>query len=565
MVVINPEELENTQLAKVVLVKDPNYKEQQVAVTSVTPAIPTTPTTSSSGNRTFTVNGVSFEMVAVKGGTFTMGCTSEQGGECYDSESPTHNVTLSDYYLGKYEVTVAQFREFINETKYRIDAEKDGSSYIINGSLWESKNGVNWKCDASGRIRSTTEDNHPVIHVSWNDAKAYCEWLSKKTGQSFRLPTEAEWEYAARGGNKNRGYKYSGSNDIDKVAWYLDKKTRPVGTKSPNELGIYDMSGNVWEWCQDLYGKYSSDSQTNPKGPSLGMERVVRGGSCSGSAESCRVSLRNYGLQNKKNGCYGFRLALSASSVAEKSTSTTSSARSSVAGVFSVSPTKKIQFSKGNLQYQASTKTWRFADNQWDIIGKDNKNISPSYNGWIDLFGWGTGNNPTKNSSNSSDYGSFSDWGNNTISNGGGKKWFTLTNKEWVYVFNTRSTNSGIRYAIAIVNGVNGVILLPDNWSSSNYSLSNTNKSDASFSSNRISLSDWTSKLEANGAVFLPAAGYRSGTDVLSVGSYGYCWSATYGGGDIAYSVYFYDSSLGADGWRRRWNGQSVRLVCLAE
>ena len=247
-------------------------------------------------------------------------------------------------------------------------------------------------------------------------------------------------------------------------------------------------------------------------------------------------------------------------------------------GVFSVSSNKKVQFSQGNLQYQASTRTWRFADHQWDIIGDANKNISSSYSGWIDLFGWGTsgynGKNPWMTSTKSTDYGNGDrgiagtnyDWGvNNTISNGGGKSWRTLTRDEWVYVFNTRSTNSGIRYAKATVNGVNGVILLPDNWSSSNYSLSNTNKTDASFSSNRISQSDWTNKFEANGAVFLPAAGCRRRTNVYSVGSYGDYWSASYGDSDSACRVWFSDDYLGPDGWYCRENGRSVRLVCSAE
>ena len=243
-------------------------------------------------------------------------------------------------------------------------------------------------------------------------------------------------------------------------------------------------------------------------------------------------------------------------------TPTTSSASSNHA--FSVSATKKVNFSKGNLQYQASTKTWRFAEHQWDMIGEANKNISSSYSGWIDLFGWGTGNNPAKSSTSNRDYKNFRDWGNNSISNGGDRNWFTLTKDEWVYVFDKRSTSSGIRYAIATVNGVNGVILLPDTWNSSNYSLSKTNKSDASFGSNQISQSDWTSKLEANGAVFLPAAGWRYGTTVYSVGSGGEYWSATYYHSDRAYLVYFYDGNLYA-GWGYRGYGRSVRLVSLAE
>lgn len=216
-------------------------------------------------------------------------------------------------------------------------------------------------------------------------------------------------------------------------------------------------------------------------------------------------------------------------------------------GVFSVAADNKVMFSKGNLQYQASTNIWRFAEHQWDMIGDANKNISSSYSGWIDWFGWGTGNNPTKSSTSSSDYGKFTDWGKNTISNGDGKSWRTLTRDEWVYVFDTRKTSSGIRYAMATVNGVSGVILLPDNWSSSNYSLSNTNKTDASFSSNRISQSDWTNKFEANGAVFLPAAGYRYGTSVDYVGSGGFYWSASYYGSYDARYVWFYDGILNPD------------------
>ena len=246
-------------------------------------------------------------------------------------------------------------------------------------------------------------------------------------------------------------------------------------------------------------------------------------------------------------------------------------------GVFSVASGRKVQFSKGNLQYQASTRTWRFAEHQWDVIGDANKNISSSYSGWIDLFGWSTsgynGKNPWMISTTSTDYGNGErdiagtnyDWGvNNTILNGGGKSWRTLTRDEWVYVFNTRSTSSGIRYAKATVNGVNGVILLPDNWSTGNYSLSNTNKTDASFSSNRISQTDWQNKFESNGAVFLPAAGDRSGTGVYDVGSYGNYWSASYYNSLSARTVWFSGGYLVPDNWSGRFLGFSVRLVCSA-
>ena len=247
----------------------------------------------------------------------------------------------------------------------------------------------------------------------------------------------------------------------------------------------------------------------------------------------------------------------------------------------------QVYFSQGNLQYQASTNTWRFATNQYDYIGDANSYISPTYSGWIDLFGWGTsgwncGNTYYRpwdsNKSDPSLYGppgsnnltgsyANSDWGYyNAISNGGNQnhQWRTLTSGEWVYVFDTRSTASGIRYAKANVNNVNGVILLPDDWSASYYSLSNTNQNGASFGSNVISSTQW-STLEQYGAVFLPAAGSRRGSSVSNVGSYGYYWSASYNGSSYAYNVGFYDGGLIVSYPNERFYGFSVRLVCPAE
>ena len=252
-------------------------------------------------------------------------------------------------------------------------------------------------------------------------------------------------------------------------------------------------------------------------------------------------------------------------------------------GSFSVSATRQVQFSQGNLQYKASTNTWRFAENQWDYIGSDNSNISSTYSGYIDLFGWGTSGynhgavcyQPWSTSITYSDYYAYgqytynlydqtgkADWGYNAISNGGNtiNTWRTPTHEEWSYVFNTRSTSSGIRYAKAKVNDNNGVILLPDDWSSSYYSLSNTNQSGASFTSNTITASQWNT-LEQHGAVFLPAAGSRNGASVYDVGSDGGCWSASYGNSDIAWYVGFYDSFLITDDSGLRYDGHSVRLV----
>ncbi|MDY5125940.1 MAG: SUMF1/EgtB/PvdO family nonheme iron enzyme [Prevotella sp.] len=227
-------------------------------------------------NKTFTVKGVTFTMVAVEGGTFMMGATSEQGGDAYDDEKPVHQVTLSSYYIGQTEVTQA---------------------------LWEAVMGKN----PSGFKRN----NKPVEQVSWDDCQDFVIKLNQLTGKRFRLPTETEWEYACRGGKKSRGYKYSGSNTIKDVAWYDGNKTHPVATKSPNELGIYDMSGNVWEWCQDRYGSYSSAAQTNPTGVSSGTYRVIRGGSWLNSARRFRSSYRSKNPPDFRVDCLGLRLALS--------------------------------------------------------------------------------------------------------------------------------------------------------------------------------------------------------------------------------------------------------------
>ncbi len=230
------------------------------------------------------------EMVRVDGGTFTMGCTSEQGDDCSKDESPTHSVTLSDYYIGKYKVTQG---------------------------LWKTVMG------SDNNPSEFKGDSLPVERVSWNIiVNEFIPKLNKLTGKTYRLPTEAEWEYAARGGNKSDGYKYSGSNNIDSVAWYgyyskeeigtSGKTTNPVGTKSPNELGIYDMSGNVWEWVNDRMGEYSLSAQTNPTGPSsghYGTFRVLRGGSWYSDARDCRVSFRNNEYPGGDHNTTGFRLA----------------------------------------------------------------------------------------------------------------------------------------------------------------------------------------------------------------------------------------------------------------
>ncbi len=210
--------------------------------------------------KTFTVNGVPFNMVKVDGGTFTMGATPEQGGDADSDEKPTHRVTLDGYYIGETEVTQV---------------------------LWQAVMGKNPSYFKA--------ENLPVEQVSWDDCQTFIKKLNELTGGNFALPTEAQWEFAARGGNKSQGTKYSGSDDIDDVAWHesnSSSKTHAVGTKQPNELGLYDMSGNVWEWCADWYGSYSSAAVTNPAGPASGSGRVNRGGSWSSDARYSRTSRR---------------------------------------------------------------------------------------------------------------------------------------------------------------------------------------------------------------------------------------------------------------------------------
>ena len=224
-------------------------------------------------------DGISIDMVRVEAGTFTMGATAEMKNT-EDSEKPTQRVTLTnDYYIGKYEVTQALWQAVMG----------DDPSYFKG-------------------------DNLPVEAVTWDDCQEFIVNLNRITGKTFRLPTEAEWEYAARGGNKSRGYQYSGSNYPSDVAWFWDNSgfdTHAVGTKQPNELGIYDMTGNVCEWCQDWYGAYSSSSQVNPTGANSGSYRVIRGGYWGYDASYCHSSHRTYASPGSRDISLGLRLVLS--------------------------------------------------------------------------------------------------------------------------------------------------------------------------------------------------------------------------------------------------------------
>jgi formylglycine-generating enzyme required for sulfatase activity len=225
-------------------------------------------------------NSAEPEMLYVGRGVFSMGCTGEQGRYCENDETPVHRVRLAGFYIGKYEVTQEQWMLVMRDNP--------------------AKNGRG--------------GNYPIENVSWLEIQEYIRRLNEMTGKQYRLPTEAEWEYAARGGSKSKGYKYAGDNDANAVSWNEDnsyRMTHPVGKKYPNELGIYDMSGNVSEWCQDRYAFYPPTEQTNPQGAKEGSYRVLRGGNWNSSETSCRISYRNNSLPSKRYASVGFRLVLS--------------------------------------------------------------------------------------------------------------------------------------------------------------------------------------------------------------------------------------------------------------
>lgn len=226
-------------------------------------------------------DGASFDMIFVEGGSFRMGSEDQEG---YDDEKPIHEVELSGFYIGKFPVTQALWKAVM----------KDNPSFF-------------------------TGDSRPVESVSWEGAQEFIQKLNGLTGKSYRLPTEAEWEYAARGGRQSKGYKFAGGNKLKEVGWYWEDthfETKAVGLKYPNELGLYDMSGNVWEWCQDWFDEnyyeecHKQGTVENPKGPAEGSTRVLRGGSWSNVPQGCRCAYRLTYAPRYRLSFAGFRLAL---------------------------------------------------------------------------------------------------------------------------------------------------------------------------------------------------------------------------------------------------------------
>jgi len=263
------------------------------------------------------------EMVYLPGGTFRMG---DSQGIGHSDEKPVHDVTLDAFAIGRYPVTVGEFRRFVDAKGYRTEAEREGGAYVWDGKNWDKKSDANWR-----NPYFTQDDRHPVVCISWNDAVVYCEWLSGQTGEQYSLPTEAEWEYACRASSETAYCFGDDKKQLGDYAWYSknsEGRTHPIGGKQANRWGLYDMHGNVWEWVRDWYGAYSKESrsvmgrirswfvadskasQRNPSGPESGAARVCRGGSWDYDADHCRSAYRDHWNDPAdRDGDLGFRLA----------------------------------------------------------------------------------------------------------------------------------------------------------------------------------------------------------------------------------------------------------------
>jgi formylglycine-generating enzyme required for sulfatase activity len=254
-------------------------------------------------DKTFT-NSIGMEFVLIPAGKYLMGSPpGEPGREA--QEGPQREVQISKpFYMGKYEVKISEFREFVKATQYKTDAERNGGAYVPVKEKWERKEGVHWMNPGISQ-----KDDHPVVCLAWSDAVEYGKWLSQKTGHSYRLPTEAEWEYACRAGGQQAYSFGSDARELSRYGWYGENsggKTRPVGQKRPNGWGLFDMHGNVWEWCQDWYAAYPAGTAIDPGGPLRGSVRVHQGGGWASPEKFSRSAVRRNGFGGSFR--VGFRL-----------------------------------------------------------------------------------------------------------------------------------------------------------------------------------------------------------------------------------------------------------------
>ena len=476
------------------------------------------------------VNGVKFNMMCVEGGTFMMGATADYA-EAEADEKPQHEVTLSDYYIGQTEVTQ---------------------------QLWQAVMGYN--------PSSFKGDNLPVESVSWDECQQFVEKLSQMTGLYFRLPTEAEWEYAARGGNRSKGYTYAGSNNADSVAWHIWNTTslQEVGQLQSNELGIYDMTGNVWEFCSDYYAPYPTEAQVNPQGPQTtsSKQRVTRGGGWrqnpgfDTSLSYCRVINR---ASLGKRDIVGLRIVLDEPKPSKR------------IGVFSVAKDRQVSFSQGNLQYVRNQDVWEFADQQYEYIGAGNVKDGELANK-IDLFGWSADNTTApfgvSTSTNAADYsGDFVDWGVNEINGEAPNTWRTLSQEEWGYIFESRK-NAKQLYSKGSIDGVRGMIVLPDDWvlpEGLHFTAAPDNLT-MDLDINIYTRAQWQ-KMEEAGAVFLCPTGRRDGLKIGYLVEYGGYWSSSRAGSNRVKHLYFnyesliFNTNYNSGDQSYGYNGRAVRLV----
>ncbi|MCE9560587.1 MAG: formylglycine-generating enzyme family protein [Planctomycetes bacterium] len=277
-----------------------------------------------------TTNSLDMALMLIPSGKFTMG--SPKGEEDRHDEEAHHEVEITrPFYMGKHEVTVGQFKAFVKDANDKTEGERDGKGgRAFDGKEFVQKPVFTWK-----NLHFTQTDDHPVVVVSWNDAVAFCEWLSKKEGRTYRLPTEAEWEYACRAGTKTRFHTGDKDDDLQlagntadaslkakwkDVFWAMSWDdgfafTAPVGQFKANAFGLYDMHGNAWEWCSDWYaeGYYPKSPVQDPQGPANGKERVTRGGAWSTQPKFCRAAFRDRHEPGYRSDCVGFRVVLAES------------------------------------------------------------------------------------------------------------------------------------------------------------------------------------------------------------------------------------------------------------
>ncbi|MBO6025796.1 MAG: hypothetical protein J6P73_00945, partial [Bacteroidales bacterium] len=476
------------------------------------------------------------------------------------------------------------------EWMYLFDTRSTTSGIRYAKAMVNGINGVillpdNWS--SSTYTLNNTNDSEAGFNSNEIDAFSWTGTL-QPTGAVF-IPAAGRRNSVSVSESGNSGYYWSSSvNGSNPTAKSFDNTSLPPSSGILRKWGcsvrlVLTIEPNT---------SYSIEATPNPAqgGTITGVGFYEQGQNCTLTATAnSDYTFSNWaenGTAVSTNSTYSFTVTGNRTLVANFSNNGgNSGGMGALNGAFSVSDNLQVNFSQGNLQYQASTNTWRFATNQYDYIGNDNSNISEIYSGWIDLFGWGTSGynhgavcyQPWSASKTNSDYyayGSFdnnlyeftgiADWGYNAISNGGNQEnygWRTLTKAEWSYLFNTRNTPSGIRFVKAVVNGCKGMIVLPDDWNVSKYNLNNTNDGGADYSGNTISLSDWATSLESNGAVFLPANGYRNGTSISGAGENGSYWSSTNAGTKRDYKVYFDESSLTQTNQMLRYGGLGVRLV----